>query len=217
MKKHAFDRIMEPLAPLESLILQVAVHQGYGGVQRLIVIFEDDPPQFFYALAPLVRYIQKHRLAEPLIINQLFIETSLDSYPLEFIDICSSYRNVFVKKDLLTDLRFAKADVRLQMERELKSKWLLTRQAVLEFPDKLKRVQGIIDMSRGSIYPVLKGFFALTDTDVPQELTDAITPAALISGVDLELLTAKIANIHGVYAYIAMLENLMIRVQSWEL
>ncbi|MDP2173348.1 MAG: hypothetical protein Q8J62_06205 [Candidatus Cloacimonadaceae bacterium] len=217
MKKHAYENIMNPLSALESQLLQVPVRKGYDGIEHAVLIFEEDPQNFFEALAPVVRFIQKNRLGEPLIINRLFIETSLDSYPLEFIDICSSYRNLFAKKDMLADLRFAKMDVRLQMERELKGNWLLTRQAVLEHPKRIRRIKEVINMSRFALYPVVKGFFALTDKTVPKDLESAIAPAAQICGIDLEFLRARVKDLQDVYAYLRMLENLMIRVQSWEL
>jgi len=211
------DDLMSYLRDLRENLLQVAIYKGYDGFEHAILIFEDDPPSFFDVLQPLVRVIRKRRLPEPLIVNRIFVENSLDSYPLEFLNMQTSYRNLLANTDILKGLRFAKADLRLQMERELRSKWLLTRQAVLENPYKTAQVRDAIQRSRTAIHPVLKGFFALKDLSVPKELAEAIELATPISGVDLNPLQLTITGIQDASRYIAMLDALMTRVQGWVL
>lgn len=209
------DDLMSYLRDLRENLLQVAIYKGYDGVEHAILIFEDDPPSFFDVLQPLVRVIRKRRLPEPLIVNRIFVENSLDSYPLEFLNMQTSYRNLLANTDILKGLRFAKADLRLQMERELRSKWLLTRQAVLENPYKTAQVRDAIQRSRTAIHPVLKGFFALVDRTIPAKLDEALAGAENISGVELGPLTIPITGILDANRYISTLNALISRVQGW--
>lgn len=211
------DGILAVLEHLRGSLLQVALHTNYSGIQRAVVIFDEDPPDFFVALQPLVKFIKKKRLPEPLIVNRAFVMDSLDSFPLEFIDIQSAYTSLMATEDLIAGLSFNPADIRLQMERELKSKWLLTRQAVLEHTSKDQHVAKVMQMSRQSIHPFLKGFMALAGENPPPDLEQAIFRAATISACDLSPVVDPIAGIGDVYRYIAMLEQLNRRVQDWKL
>lgn len=216
MNTARYDDLSSILRELKDYLLQVAVYSGYDKIERAVLIFEDDPPAFFEALQPLVRAIRKRRLPEPLIVNRVFVESSLDSYPLEFLNMQTSYRNLLANNDILKGLSFAKADLRLQMERELKSKWLLTRQAVLENPYKLALVREAILRSRTAVYPVLKGFFALVDEPVPKTLNEAIEGAERISGCELAPFAYSITGSPDATRYINMLGQLVTRVQEWK-
>jgi len=217
MKTPRFDDLLTIIRGLNDSLLQVAIYHGYDEVERAVLIFEDDPPNFFEAMQPLVRAIRKRRLPEPLIVNRLFVENSLDSYPLEFLNMQTNYKNLLVNTDILKGLSYAKPDLRLQMERELRSKWLLTRQAILENPHKPSLVRDAILRSRVAVYPILKGFFALADGPVPPTLSAAIEGVKRISGCDLYPLANSVAGIPDVNRYMAMLDQLIIKVQAWQL
>jgi hypothetical protein len=217
MRPQNHDGLPQVLEPLRAKLLQVALHTSYGGLERAILILDEDPADFFDALQPLVKFIKNRKLAEPLIVNRAFVMGSLDSFPLEFLDIQSACVSLFQTEDLLGSLKFQPADLRLQMERELKSKWLLTRQAVLENPFKEDRVARVIQVSREAIHPVLKGFFALHGQIPPPDLIVAVEKAAPIAMCDLSPLIDPISGISDVYRYIGMLEKLNQRVQGWQL
>lgn len=215
MNTARYDDLATILRELRDNLLQVAVYKGYDEVERAVLIFEDDPPSFFDALQPLVRTVRKRRLPEPLIVNRLFVERSLDSYPLEFLNMQTSYRNLISNTDILRGLSFAKADLRLQMERELRSKWLLTRQAVLENPYKLALVRDAVQRSRVAVHPVLKGCFALADETVPKTLSEAIEGAVRIFGIDLGAMSGPVTGMADATRYIATLDQMIDRVQGW--
>jgi len=131
--KHPYNGILNSLEAVKNTLLQVCVYKDILGGYGAVVVLEDVPDQQLEKLAGLAQYARKKALMLPLIVTRSFIASSLDSYPLEFINIISSDKeNLMCKEDLLTNLQFSKADVRLQMEREFKSKWLLTRQSTLE-------------------------------------------------------------------------------------
>ena len=118
-----------------------------------------------------------------------FIVSSLDSYPLEFINIISSDKeNLMCMEDLLSNLQFGKADVRLQMQREFKSKWLLTRQSTLEAAGRSRHLRETLRMSVRAIIPAIKGFFFLAGHPYPHTLDQLLDQAELITGIDLKIL-----------------------------
>ena len=217
MKNDKYKGLLNTLKGLEDVLLQMAIHRGYNELERCVIILEDDPPAFFEALQPLMQYIRKHRLSQPLIITRRFVENSLDAYPLEFLDMQTQYRNLLENTDILAGLQFEKSDLRLQMERELRSKWLLTRQAGLTNPFRLKLLKSIIGESRTSLYPVLKGFFALSQQSVPHTLAEAIQKGESICGCELSLFSTPISGINDFSRYVEMLDQLIIKVQDWQI
>lgn len=216
MRKNNYAGLSAILNPLEKHILQAALFTDYSGVERAVIIFDTDPPDLFNALQALVRFIRRNHLPEPWILNREFVLNSQDSYPLEYLNMLGSYRNIECREDILATLKFSPADIRLQMERELRGKWLLTRQAILENPFKLSLIRNVILNSRMAIYPVLKGFFCLKALPVPAKLDDAIAQAGDIAGLDLSALKHPITGIDDANQYLDMLNKLMKKVQDWK-
>ena len=73
----------------------------------------------------------KRNVSTPLFLTKSYISSSLDSFPIEFLNMQKSYQVVF-GEDVLKELSFEKRHLRLQCERELKGKLLQLRQAYLE-------------------------------------------------------------------------------------
>ncbi|HNQ43808.1 MAG TPA: hypothetical protein PKI59_05235 [Candidatus Cloacimonadota bacterium] len=218
--KHPYTGILPTLKAVQDKLLQVTVYQDLIGHYGSVVILEDDPDNLLTKLAPLGRYTRTHKLMLPLIINRRFLRYSLDSYPLEFINIISSTRTDLVTiEDLLGDLDFAAADVRLQMEREFKSKWLLTRQVVLEGSLSSRKLRETLHLSIAALIPAFKGFFRLANHPYPQTVNDLFGQAALISKCDLGNLPLWLKE-HNIQAsdierYLNILQKLMELMETY--
>lgn len=216
MKKD-FSRVMPSLEPLKSHLLQVAV---YGAeAQKCVIVLESDPPGFLDSLDELRNYCDKNRLPFPLIIDRRFVSSSLDSYPLEFLDIVSGdYKNLFCSEDLLQNLVFSKADLRLQMEREIKGKWLLTRLSVLEQSPKPKALAETLQRSIFSILPVMKGICYFADRPIPLETDKLLDQVSEITGVNLSLikrwLSLEKADRLTIQSYLDILQGLMLYIET---
>jgi hypothetical protein len=209
--KHDYSSVMKVLQGLSAELVQVATYESPS--PRCVIILEKDPAYLLESLEPLRDYCHRHRLPFPLLINRSFVLSSLDSYPLEFLDIVSSgYQNLLAREDLLSDLKFAAADLRLQMERELKSKWLHTRLAVLEQKQKPRALADTLKLSINAIIPVLKGFCYLGDRIIPKQLPELTAQAAEITKLNLSLLNSWVqldkADIYIIKNYLEILHSL---------
>ncbi len=213
MKTKVYEDLPHVLKDVQDQLLQLAVHTAYSKDVRAVLIFEDDPPNIFETLQPLVQFVRKKRLIPPWIFTRKFVEESLDAYPLEFLDICTAYRNLICNSDILKGLKFDKTDLRLQMERELRGKWLLTRQALLDNPYKPASVRNTIVISRAAVYPVLKGLLHVHDQAVPNTLEEAIQQAGEICKIDLSPLSELIAGMPQATRYLDTLKKLIHFVQ----
>ena len=98
-------------------------------------------------------------IASPLVFTPAYIRNSIDTFPLEFLEIQQQHRVVF-GEDCFAPLVFEAKFIRLQCERELKSMILAMRQAVLASGGDPRRVvhqhphaaDGLLRVLRGMLW-----------------------------------------------------------------
>ncbi len=204
---------MKILKPLEQELLQVATYTEPDGSLNCVIIMENDPALFVAALKPLSSFAHGKRLPYPLIIDRKFLLSSRDSYPLELLNFSHQYTNLHSREDLLKGLSFDKQDMRLQMERELKSKLLLTRMAILEGRKSEGELNRIIRRSILAICPVLKGFLYLKGAGIPGKFSEILSSCEQLLSLNLSLLTAclrdKKSTLSTAIDYLALLDTLL--------
>ncbi len=102
----------------------------------------------------------KHRIAAPLIMTPGYIEASLDTFPLELIEIQQMHVTLF-GPDLFWDLSFKDADVRLQCERELKVILIGLRQGLLAAAGREKVISELETTVADGLLRTLRGLLWL--------------------------------------------------------
>jgi hypothetical protein len=184
MKQTDWQSVAAETKALFPNLVQIASYSR----QRWILVFETEPDNFLSSLHPLSRLLQKHKLQVPLIVSVNFIKASLDCYPLEFLDIQSDYTSLYAVEDVLKDIRFDKEDVRLQIERELKSKWLLTRLEALDRSYRAPRLLQLLQESFTALLPVFKGMCYLEGVSIPKETGQLLDKLEDILHTDVKIL-----------------------------
>jgi hypothetical protein len=76
---------------------------------------------FLELLAPLGKKYKKQKVAAPLIMTPDYIKTSLDVFPIEFINFRLIHSTVY-GEDILKNLEINRMDLRHQCERDLKTR-----------------------------------------------------------------------------------------------
>lgn len=171
---------------------QIAVYNtGLSEQGNLVVILPDDSIEEIVKAHRIVKEISRKRIEPPLIISPHYIAHSLDSFPLEFLNIKTDYYNIYSKTDIFKDLQFEHSYIRLEMERELKSKELLIKMTVLDYYGDAKILKKLITVSVKSIEPILKGLLYLHNEAIPKERKELIHKADKITDFDISsLMTA---------------------------
>lgn len=106
----------------------------------------------------------KSGIAMPLVLGPGELESSLDSFPLEFLNIKLN-RKVLLGEDVMAGVEIDPADLRLQCERELRGKLLLLREAMLSTGG---RDAGLKNAARASIKAfaaIFRGVLVLLGSD----------------------------------------------------
>lgn len=102
----------------------------------------------------------KARIAAPLIMTPAYIQASLDTFPLELIEIHQQHLTVF-GEDHFADLSFEDAHVRLQCEREFKAILIRLRQGLLAAAGRERLVAELEVEIGGSLARTLRGLLWL--------------------------------------------------------
>jgi len=109
---------------------------GKSDINFMIVLSEEGIEHLDRAFG-IVKKWRKRGVAIPLFLTESYVDTSLDVFPIEYLNFQRDY--VLVSgKDILKDLSFNPEFIRLQCEREIKGKLLILREAFLETSGYLK-------------------------------------------------------------------------------
>jgi predicted nucleotidyltransferase len=126
---------------------------------------------------PLMRKWRKRRVNIPLFLTEEYITSSLDSFPVEFLNLRESHVLVF-GKDVLKELSFDKKSIRLQCERELKGKLLLLREAYLDSEGKTRNLGQVSSASLTAFLSLFRALLFLRDREIPRHNDELIRTAA---------------------------------------
>jgi len=192
----------------------------------LIVLSEEGIEQL-HLVYSLVAKWQKKNVKTPLFLTKAYIESSLDTFPIEFLNIQRSYRLIF-GEDLLKGLCFKKAFMRLQCEKELKGKLLLLRERYVETGGKAKALRGLISNSISGFTFIFRGLLYLLDKKIPATKYETVNMIAREFQLDEELFLALWQVKEGslkpstkeidvlFQKYLKEIRSLVITIDSWE-
>ncbi|MBU1700765.1 MAG: nucleotidyltransferase domain-containing protein [Candidatus Eisenbacteria bacterium] len=153
---------------LESVVLYGSAARSDFSPSRsdlnFLIVSDDVKPETLRKVQPLTRRWRRIRIATPLFMRREVIRRSLDSYPLEFLSIMAAYRLLY-GEDPLADLEFQSEYVRLQCERELKSKLLLLREAYVDSAGSRHVMRGLVSQSLPAMTAIFQGLLYLRGRD----------------------------------------------------
>ncbi|MCY4487970.1 MAG: hypothetical protein OXF11_12780 [Deltaproteobacteria bacterium] len=171
-----------------SLILFGAVAAGTfnprSHTARSVFVVGAVDLEMLHKLARQGPRLGKARIAAPLIMTPEYIESSLDTFPLELLEIAQRHVCVF-GEDPFQDLSLRADDVRHQCERELKTIQIGMRQALLATAGRDKALTTVeVDVGE-RLLRALRGFLWLHGDAEPKTALDTV--AAIESGIQRSL------------------------------
>jgi len=159
---------------------------GKSDINFMIVVTEDGIEHLNQAF-DVVNKWRKKGVAVPLFLTEEYVKTSLDVFPIEYLNFQNNYVLVF-GKDILKDLEIGTEFLRLQCEREIKGKLLLLREAFLETSGRGKALKRVIKQALPALMAIFEALLHLRRIDVPRERREIVR--AMAEAFDLE---------HGVF------------------
>jgi hypothetical protein len=138
---------------------------------------------------PLIKKWGKRKVAVPLFLTENYVETSLDVFPIEYLNFKRNHVLVH-GKDVLETLKFEPDMVRLQCEREIKGKLLILRQAFLETAGEARLLKNVAVQSLGAFLAIFEALLYLKGTPVPENRRDVFRAVAESFDLDASLFDA---------------------------
>jgi hypothetical protein len=140
---------------------------GKSDINFMIVLSEqgiEQPDRAF----PVMKKWRKRNVAIPLFLTETYVATSMDVFPIEYLNFQRDYVPVF-GKDILKDLSFDVEFIRLQCEREIKGKLLILREAYLESSGKGRALKDVIRNSIPALLAIFEALLYIKGQDIPKE------------------------------------------------
>ena len=131
---------------------------------------------------------KKRRVAVPLIMTRDFISSSLDSYPIEFLNMKNNHILIY-GENILNSLNFKPEDLRLQIERELRGKLILLTQGYLEAQGKARLLKKLIANSFTAFISIFNALLYLKQEKAPRQRRDTIKEVGNLFAVDAAVFT----------------------------
>jgi len=175
---------------LVSIILYgSAAGEGYRPGKsdiNLMIVLSDTGMERLDRAFEKVKKWRKQNVATPLFLTENYVDTSLDVYPIEYLNFQKDHILVF-GKDILKDLIFNPEFIRLQCEREIKGKLLLLREAFLNTSGKGKALREVIDQSLPAFIAIFEALLHLKGKDLPRGKREIIKAGAEAYETDAEV------------------------------
>jgi hypothetical protein len=157
-----------------------------------VVLLNNMDLRFVAFLAPLGKKYGKKHIAAPLVMTPEYVHQSLDSFPVEFLDFKLIHKTVF-GSDILKDLNIAERDLRLQCEREIKTKLIHVRQGYISSLGKKDHLASALVKSITGSMALFRAVITLLGKVPPVERIGVIRTLGEATGVDTDIFEKLLA------------------------
>ena len=193
-----FHEILQNSAPrIHSLYLVGSVLtedylEEVSDINSIIVLKEPDFA-FLDTLAPLGKKYRRKGLAVPFIMDPVYIQRSVDVFPIEFLSFKLVHHTLY-GEDLLAGLEINRQELKCQCERELKGRIIwLQKHYVSSLGDKKALAASLVSHKDGYL-PILRGILYLLGQEPPPGLEKVLDLLSESTGID----TRVFAEIHAI-------------------
>ena len=149
-----------------------------------VIVLNQMDLRFLEQLAPLGKKYGKKGVAAPLIMTPVYIENSVDVFPVEFLNIKLVHHTIF-GDDVFNNLVIRNSDLRRQCEREMKVKLIGMRQGYLSAAGDTKVLARGFTESLAEYIALFKGIIVLLGKKAPQNMSEVLSVLEQESGVSL--------------------------------
>jgi|WetSurMetagenome_2_1015567.scaffolds.fasta_scaffold00792_1 hypothetical protein len=175
----------------EGNLISVIVYGSAAGVEfdrkrsdvNLLIILSSLTLPLLEQSAGCQEKWMKKRFSRPLFMDKEYVFRSLDSFPVEFLAMKNSYVVVY-GEDVLAGIEIPKKDLRLQIEREIKGKWLHLMREWLEARKNPARLERLIGISLKDFSPIFKSLLHLKGLPIPRDKKSLFADVAKTCSID---------------------------------
>ncbi|MEA2109422.1 MAG: hypothetical protein U9P07_08400 [Pseudomonadota bacterium] len=160
-----------------------------------VIVLHQMELDFLKLLAPLGKKYGKKGIAAPLIMTPYYISSSLDVFPIEFLDLKILHQTIH-GEDLLKNLEIRMDDLRHQCERELKIRLIGLRQDYLSAAGNRKILADGFNHAFSRYLPLFRGVVMLLGSQPAINPTTVLDQLQKATTIDLSAF-GSIFQAHG--------------------
>jgi len=150
------------------------------------VVLSEQGIQSLKSALSLISKWKKRKVSTPLFLTRQYILSALDSFPIEFLTMKQHYQVIY-GEDVLSDLEIKNEHLRLQCERELRSKLLYLRENYLNTNGKPFLIKQLIKVSISAFTSIFSALLYLKKAEVPNLKQQIFTTTAEIFDLNGEV------------------------------
>lgn len=158
---------------------------GKSDINFLITLTDRGIDNLAHALEMVARW-RKRNVAIPLFMTCAHLIGSQDAYPIELLNMKRHYV-VVSGRDVLADLTFDRAHIRIQLEREIRGKLLHLRSGYLATEGNARKIRSLITLSLTAFLSLFCALLYLKQIDIPESNREIIVAAGDAVGIDRAL------------------------------
>lgn len=170
-------------------------HPRLSDINTVVVLQREDMATL-RAVASLGKTLRKKRLSAPLLMTPSYIQRSRDVFGVELLDFQLTHCTV-LGEDPFARLTFAKGNVRLQCERELKATLARLRQGYITAGAHKGLVRDVLIAAVKGLAPLLRAMLWLTNIERPNMTEATFRKSSDVFNVDLDQAVAMHRGRHG--------------------
>jgi len=138
-----------------------------------VIILHRMSLDFLEFIAPFGKKYSKKRVSAPLVMTIEHINNSLDVFPIEFHDFRLIHKTVY-GEDILKDLEIKREHLRLQCERDIKTRLIGLRQGYISSAGDRKLITEVLIRSFTGTIPLFRAIIYLMGKEPPILRKDVI-------------------------------------------
>jgi hypothetical protein len=161
-----------------------------------VCVLKEMDLKFLEIIAPLGKKYSKQKVAAPLIMTPDYITSSLDVFPIEFLNFNLIHSTVF-GDDIFENININRMDLRHQCERELKSKLIWLRQGYISsMGNKKMLTEGFVSSITGYI-PLFRGIISLLGKEPPVRQSEVIRALSETAEINTDVFEKVLKEKHS--------------------
>ncbi len=174
----ALDKTVEELRQIyRARLLAIALHGEATSLDyrprksqlSLAIVLSAVTADELAAMHPLIKSWRRRRIATPLVLDPRYIKTSVDVFPLEFVDLMDRHRLLYGDSDPFSSIEIQPAHLRTQVEAQLRGKMLHLWEAFLASAGSPKVLRQVLLETPVDFVGSLRGLLMLGEVQRPPE------------------------------------------------
>ncbi len=162
-----------------------------------VLVLDDMLPKRLDRLRNVLQKRRLRKLPIPLLMDPAYIESSLDVFPLEFLQIIDRHRTLLGDDSMFGQLELERSNLRREVEQQIKGKLLHLRAAYLQVRASRRNMLRLLTTTPAEFEIILRGMLYLAGRERPESAPALLDAVEQVYSVELPTLQRLVQARYG--------------------